>query len=474
MRRLRVGCIGVLALGFGCTKVNPLDCSNGHCADRSHPYCDVDGAVGGVPHACIAVSCSAPSTFVMCSGDSAIACDTSGNGYVVTPCDLGCSDRAQGCNQCTANGGFCEGDSLVHCGADSRPSTMESCPGGCVDLPGPHCGYLEPLFFPDECDVPSQDDLTLTASTTLDTGSDDSCDGGIIQQFSAPDICVVHHRTIALLPSVTLTVTGPRALALLADNATTISGTLDVSAHMITPGAGGGATMSGGDGGSGGSPGGGGAGFKIAGGPGATTTDGGGMNGGAAVANPAASGVLIGGPSSTNAGGGGAVTIVACRGSVSIEGIISAGGGGGAGGSYLSSTMTNHPPFGGGAGGAIVLQGLTVTVSGGLYANGGGGGGGIALSGANKITGGRGEDASTSRTVCALGGTGNTTGGSGGTGACGARPSGAGHHATMGYPGGGGGSVGFIQVVTPSNVTATLPTATVSPDPEPTITAHTR
>lgn len=48
MQWVRTVVMGVVVCGIGCTKTNPLDCSNGHCADPARPYCDADGVVGGV------------------------------------------------------------------------------------------------------------------------------------------------------------------------------------------------------------------------------------------------------------------------------------------------------------------------------------------------------------------------------------------------------------------------------------------
>lgn len=92
--------VAVAALLGGCTKANPRSCADGTCSEAEFPFCDVDGALGGVPNACISVECTA-GEHVACRGDNAITCDSSGGDYDLVQCPLGCSDAAGGCKECT-------------------------------------------------------------------------------------------------------------------------------------------------------------------------------------------------------------------------------------------------------------------------------------------------------------------------------------------------------------------------------------
>lgn len=107
---------------------------------------------------------------------------------------------------------------------------------------------IEPRYVPDVCLAPAVDDaFVVSNSATFDPNLDSNCNGGLIQQPGAPEICVVHYRTIRVDPSVTLTIVGKpdgtpgRSIALVADGDVLIHGTLDVSAHGASNGPGGGA-----------------------------------------------------------------------------------------------------------------------------------------------------------------------------------------------------------------------------------------
>ena len=440
MRHL--GTWSVVVLLAGCTKTNSAAfCHDGTCSDPAFPYCDSDGTIGGEPGTCIAVTCT-PMQIAACKGAQAYACDAAGTGYDVV-----------------------------------------DCAAGCVDSPAPHCAYLQPRYLPDVCDAPAKlDRLVVSSSGTFDPNLDSSCTGGVVTQAGAPSICVVRYGEISIAAGAKLTVSGTlqgsvgRPIALVSDGTLAIAGTLDIGAKGSTNGPGGGVTSSGG-------PmqvpnAGGGAGFKTTGGAGGNSTmDGGAFNGGAAAANPGLLTALIGGPSAAKAaaddfggGGGGAATLISCHGQVAVSGTITAGGGGGSGGFHL---INNAAGFGGGAGGYVVLQGLSISVTGSAFANGGGGGGGAQ---SNNADGVRGEDGSLSDSVQARGGTPQGGEGMGGNG---------GIAGTVPYPGnkpttspatagGGGGSVGFLQTYTPANITPTLTPAHVSPGFEPNATTPTR
>ncbi len=104
--------VALVSLGMGCTKSNPAaTCDQGSCIDPNFPYCDADGSISGEPGSCVAVSCE-PGAPNACHGDMLQMCNAAGNGYDLSPCDLGCSE-----------------------------------------VPKPHCKYLQPKYMPDICDT---------------------------------------------------------------------------------------------------------------------------------------------------------------------------------------------------------------------------------------------------------------------------------------------------------------------------------
>jgi len=452
-----------------CTKTNPLDCADGQCSDPAHPYCDKDGTVAGTANACIAVSCSAPSEFVKCDGDTAVACNPGADGYDLTTCPMGCTPAAHGCNMCTPDSSYCSSGGVQHCGSDGAPTTFDQCMNGCSMDPAPHCLQIVPRYVPDSCDTQASDDLDIGSNATFGTDLDTACTGGVIHQTAAPDICVVRNRTITIESAATLRVTGARLLALVADTDLSVHGTLDASADMSTPGPGACDRTSGM--GPSSSSGGGGAGFKTAGGAGANpTTDGGANNGGAASTDPAQLAVLVGGPCAVSSGaGGGGLTLVSCSGTVTIDGTIDLGGGGGNGGSKVVSTVVGA--HGGGAGGNLIIQAFNVVITGNLYANGGGGGAGYT----GTVQGSPGADASRASTFGALGGAVQSGEGAGGNGAAGTSSGAAGKHpVSSGTAGAGGGGLGWLQTYTPTGVSPTLTPADASPALQPNLTIPTK
>ncbi len=434
---------------LACTKSNPAaSCSEGACSDPAFPFCDAEGLFSNTPGSCIAVTCT-PGEIALCVGDEAIVCADDGAAYEHVLCDL-----------------------------------------GCVDLPQPHCAYIEPRYLPDICDAPaSQDSFAPTSSGTFDPNFDTNCNGGIVAQTGAPGICVLHYRTISIPQDVTLTVTGTlnmppgRAIAFVADEELVIDGILDLSALRGISGPGGGVILSGGTTmGNNAKPGGGGAGGKTAGAPGATDTqDGGAANGGAQAADPSFLAVLVGGAAAAQGGnpgqeplfgggGGGAGTLVSCRSALTVRGTIDAGGGGGMGGLLA---LASFPGAGGGAGGYVVLQGKEIAVTGMMFANGGGGGAGMR---ADQTNGSRGQDGSLSDTDGARGGNPFNNEGAGGNGGVGssAPTSGKKPTQTPATGGGGGGSVGFFQTYTPAGRTPSLTPSAISPDFQPNGVIRTR
>ena len=420
----------VVVVSLGCTKPNPKSCLDNHCSDPDLPFCDVDGAIGGEPNTCIAVDCS-PGTVASCRDDRALTCNATGNNFDLVACEYGCDAAAGGCLPC--NTSDCE-------------------------------QHVIPKYVATVCNqLSAYPTLSIAVDTMLDTSVDLAC-SAVVTQATGPAICVLHYNTVAIERNQVYSVTGSRALALVADRDLTIDGVLAVSGVGTASGPAGGINKSG--------TGmmnvsGGGAGYRHAGGAGATTTtDGGANNGGAAAqTGPAQLAELFGGTQptqGTNArppgGAGGGVTLVSCRGTLSVPGTIDAGGGGGLGGRVTVNPITFESPSGGGAGGTVVLQGLHVNVTGELFANGGGGGAG----GSN---GGTGENGTRSTTAAKGGVAGFDDGGAGGAGGTIINPGVGKAHSQGG--GAGGGSSGFFLVYTPAPNPPTLTPLMVSPGIEP-------
>ena len=474
-----------LLFAAGCTKANPAaTCSDGTCTDPAFPFCDVDGSVGGEPGTCVAITCQAGANGG-CQGSAALVCNANGTSFDPVACANGCDPNA-GCKACTPGEVQCAGTKLQTCGSDAVFTDTETCELSCTTAPTPHCAYLSPKYVPDACDVPaSGTTLTVSTSATIDSGLDNNCTGGVVAQTDGPEICVLHYERISVGSGATLTLVGTRAVALVADGDLTITGTVEVGATGGTSGPGGGTYESGGfptsqfNTGSGG----GGAGFRTPGGAGGNGTgDGATLNGGSASDAPGETSPLRGGPRaafSVAGGGGGALTVVSCRSRVSVLGTIDSRGGGGAGGRVRSTPAADNPVAGAGAGagGYVVVQGVSISVTGQTFANGGGGGAGnnAAFTPGNV----NGVDGTASDTVCARGGIAPAGAGDGGAGGCGtgslAQP-GDGLHPPVasGTAGGGGGSMGFFQSYTPAGVTPTLLPAHASPGFQPNLTVETR
>lgn len=135
-------------------------------------------------------------------------------------------------------------------------------------------------------------------------------------------------------------------------------------------------------------------------------------------------------------GGGGAIQLSA-NGTISVTGGIHVGGGGGGGSGYtqLSGYCGGG---GGGAGGSVLLEGISVMVSGLVAANGGSGGGG-------GLGGGGGVPGEPSTTSAPGGGTGSY-GTGGGSGGALSTPKGGGVPAYKYHTGAGGGAAGRIRI----------------------------
>jgi hypothetical protein len=437
----------------GCTSPNPTKhCSEGMCLNPDFPYCDAEGVVSGEPNTCIAVTCT-PGEIRTCLGDDAFTCTASGDGYERVSCDL-----------------------------------------GCTATPAHHCKHIEPRYLPEVCDSPAAEEkLFVNGSTTIDPNDDSTCNGGVVPQAGAPAICVLRYRKITVTSDGQLKILGKvepglslagRAAALVADEDLSIEGVLDVSADGVINGPAGGLQISGGPVDIVNGPN-----FKAGGGAGGLTNGaaggsmdsaGQGSSGGLAIADPVLTAVLFGGaaggrhPNGTigGGGGGGAATLISCKGKVAITGAVDAGGGGGQGGKGILGGDT--PGWGGGAGGHVVLQATRIEVTGGIYANGGGGGTGMVTGFGPGLDG---LDGLRSTTVGAPGHTSPNGGGPGGFGGANdfATPTVGGKPTVAdASPGGGGGSVGFLQTYTPDGREPLLSEAKASPPFRPNVTLRTR
>jgi hypothetical protein len=479
MRTLAVCIAPLLWVVAACDFPRPRDVP-GPGAEVTH-----DASLDAPPDMGVISSCTA-NEFIACEASIARTCNASGDGTVTQDCGMaGCNADAKRCNQCVANAATCStsANELEQCGADGLPGNREVCLLGCRTTPVAHCAYLEPRYLPDICDVPTASgDLEVSSAVTIDTGVAANCTGGVVAQSGAPEICVVRHGSIHVAANGTLIGSGSRALALVADGAIAIDGVLDVSANAISSGPGGGGVTSGAQATS--DTGGGGAGFATAGAPGGSrSADGEGGQGGDAGTNPGLLTVLVGGRrpmfvfggnAPRSGGGGGAATLIACRGQLSVAGVIDAGGGGGQGGRPGLFAGSMWSGAGGGSGGNVVLQGASISVTGQTFANGGGGGAGWVMQGTQD--GQSGSDGIRSTTTSAPGGVSFGSEGAGGAGGrLGTLPTSGKHpNSSNGLPGAGGGAIGFFQTFAPAGATIALTPSAASPGFGPNIAIETR
>ncbi len=258
-----------------------------------------------------------------------------------------------------------------------------------------------------------------------------------------------------------LRVLGTRPFVIVCGHDCTIDGTIDISARLRTPGAGGSVPavgmgkggngvhfLNGDDGGGGGggygSPGGAGGGTVVAeGGSGGLTYPMTALVGGSGGGGPE-QGI---GCSNVGGGGGGAILIYAKH-KLTFQGSIDAGGGGGEAGVLCTNPSNWGAGAGGGAGGMIYLQTPDLNGSGIAVTNGGGGGGGNCSTGTLPE---HGQNAQTSLTTAAQGGGGSDCGTPGGRGAIGTMAATASQTSTT-NGGGGGGGVGRVIIHAPGAV----------------------
>lgn len=137
---LRVSALLVAITAAGCTKPNPRSCADGTCTDPAFPFCDVDGAFGGEPNECIAVTCT-PMEVAGCRGDVAIACNSAGNSYDAIQCEHRCDQPSGGCIECLDDE-HCEGTTPICDAASHQCRRCESdaeCVSGVCDMASGAC-----------------------------------------------------------------------------------------------------------------------------------------------------------------------------------------------------------------------------------------------------------------------------------------------------------------------------------------------
>ncbi len=322
-------------------------------------------------------------------------------------------------------------------------------------------GVIVPSNLPaDICDTPATKDVVLQGYA-FDYST---CDANIVQGNGAPDICVVKGNDVTIHQLVGIGTPPLRAIAVVATNALTVDGLVDVGAQPYNTGN---ATVN--------LPGSGAA---------SGTSDG---NGTGVPLMGGVSGAWGGndgrGQGGSGGGGGGAVQLVACKQlTLTSNARINAGGGGGSAGEQVTSgpSFSGGAGGGGGDGGMILLEAAQMTLAGGLAANGGGGGGGGGAAtpslGAFCSSGGNGATGAVATSQTPGGSSGGTQGGGAGGlggsvagaptqgaagGACNAPP-GTGRPAG---PGGDGGGAGHIRLNVPAGTALDTTGAIFSPAP---------
>ena len=477
---LRTTAILIMFALVGCYETSAPECTISCVVDDDCP-----GDLGCNGGACsTGMDCSGPpisectaNEFLSCTNaTTARLCNATGDGAVTQDCGVpGCNTTAERCNACAADEVSCAGPtSLQRCMADgSGFMAVETCGLGCADgVVGvaAHCRTIAPEYLATICDMPAVDPEELyTVTGTLDTNLASTCTA-VVPQPAGREICVIRSGRIRINVGVTMTFTGARVVALVADNEADVLGTIDVYATGLTDGPGGGSIVSGARATA--TLGGGGAGFKTVGANGGGPSGSGTGGAGGGTQNPTTLNSMIGGPRPIfsggvtlvggGGGGGGALMVISCKSTVTVSGIIDAGGGGGGGGRdqvggpQISFTSAG----GGGAGGHVLLQGaqVMVTTTAQTYANGGGGGGGTTT---DDMIGGVGQDGPRS-TSPASGGSPLGSGGAGGNGGSSAAIPAVGIGAST-SSGGGGGSMGMFRAYVPMGVTPMITPATTSP-----------
>lgn len=402
---------GVLAVALSaCGTEKISQCTkDSDCTDIAYPFCDVDGQYspsGGehnvctvTPSDCPIERCGCSPGATSCDGETLTTCNSDGMSQSMTTCSLGCSASKDKCASFTPSNGL---GPALESGATAVAVTIPN--GSKIN--------------------------TATGEVTDANGSPIAVPTVGVSQSGGPDIQAFYGASFDI---GSVTVTGTKAMAIVAPGPIVIHGSFVASATGTTNGPGAAATalpcvgQSGNVGGGGGN--------QTSGGNGVLYDDGGTRStvlGGVALATYSP---LIGGCHGGNSGGGGGGGLqVVSKTSVVFGGpLVNLGGGGGA------------AQGGGGAGGTLVVEAPKVTLTGTIAANGGGAGG----------CAGSGQDATTTDTPATAGsGSGSTTCiGTAGNGATRSTAPGNGAGMLVGpsYRGGGagGGAVGRMIIRTP-------------------------
>jgi hypothetical protein len=358
----------------------------------------------------------------------------------------------------------CRGDMLDEC-----EGTLEPCALGCLNAPAPHCASLMPSNVPTGWRSAVGPDWTVDDGASVDTDACPSTLGGRhVAMPAGGTACVIIVSELAIRAGASLYATGTYPLVIVSLRDIDLEGTLSVESSTAASRVGAGANTGGNPGGPGSRAsedgGGGGGGFGGAGGDGGCTAAVcAGDRGEALMSNlvPLVGGAPGGPGSGSSAGvgaGGGAVQLTAL-GTLRMGGVVIATGAGGPG------DPGPQGGNGGGSGGGVLLEGVTVVVTGSISVAGGGGGAG----GCGDSGGGDGEDGAVSPGGRAGGGAScGSASGAGGQGAGASEPTG-GTGARGSYnDGGGGGGAGRVvarTIATFSWAGATLnPTLATGPD----------
>jgi hypothetical protein len=350
--------------------------------------------------------------------------------------------------------------------ADATGSDAAVCVPGVVDV----CGMPAPT-----------EAFDVSTSVPLNTDGDARCKTVTV---SGRVLCLIYATEVTIASAGALMVTGGRPLALVSASTMMIDGAIDAGSHgpQIGPAADDASCMfatnpdddqGGGGGGAGGSftlPGGNGGLGDMDDSKGGDGTGRGGTRGATVSAPPLRGGCpgQKGGDEQPGGGAGGAgghaggALYLAARQSVSVSGSIRATGGGGAGGQVQAGGG------GGGSGGMVVVESVSITISGKISANGGGGGQGggrvvINATTTRDVTGGSGSDGALA-TTSAPGGSGANNNDPafsvGGAGGAGTATAGTGTNSNFGG-GGGGGGAGVIRLLGTTALTGSM----ISPPP---------
>ncbi len=390
------------------------------------------------------------------------------------PCDVDVDNCPAGQRCELATGG-------AFCVASLQSPDAATVPGDSASLDtAPGCYGVGILH--DMCVMPApMADLTISGNRTINTAmvGSPNCDEIIAQPGGGASLCLVAARSITIDVAATLIGVGPNPLVLLATDAITVDGTLDVASRLgsMSPGAGADTTCASASGGNatatdGAGGGGAGGSFGAAGGRGGSgrTPDSptpGGTAGPAQAANTLRGGCAGGTGGKADGGGGdgaagaggGAIYLIAGT-SLTITGVINASGSGG--GQGTDGNFASGGAGGGGSGGMIGLDAPAITSTGEIFANGGSGGGGGGDDPSRNGTPGRTPTAAVTAAPGGAGGGGG--GGDGGNGSVLTSPPTAGDNGTNPYCGGGGGG-GGAGVIRVFGVSASSLGGEISPPP---------